>query len=341
MREYYFPSGVPVASFDVSGWITAAEVAFAGLLIIALIVLVVRCFRQASLWDLVGWVCLLVIPWIVVDWAAYNFLDVYERLGGYLALMFLLVLIATNVTVCRYFSSLAARCGFVLVEIALFCGLSYPAIREPTYSAVGSRCRNYLKQIGLAMHNYHDVHGAFPPAGHETDVFTWRIALLPYLDQQLLHEEFHFDEPWNSPHNASLQQYRPDVYHCPSHPAEKRLTSYAMLRGSGTVGGDGAAGMSIQDILDGTSNTLLVVEACGREIVWTEPKDVQANDEALGVNLPGDLPGRSRGAISSYHRGRAGVLLGDGSVRELNDKTDPNVIKALSTTNGGERTPQL
>jgi len=224
-------------------------------------------------------------------------------------------------------------------------------VLEPTYSTPQeawhrSECKNHLKQIGLAMHNYHDVHRSFPSAGvmiaEKTTIPSWRITLLPYIDdaERRLFSEYHADEPWNSPHNATLQEKRPDIYRCRSHPTDKRLTSYAMLRGPGTVGSDGSAGVSYKTIRDGTSNTLLVVEACGREILWTEPKDVDFSDDTLGINLPGDQPGRSRGLISSYHLGGAHVLFGDGSVRYISEKTDPTVLKALATFDGGEQVPE-
>lgn len=113
-----------------------------------------------------------------------------------------------------------------------------------------------------------------------------------------------------------------------------------MLRGPGTTGGDGTAGVPIKAMRDGTSNIAIVVETCGREIIWTEPKDIEAIGEALGVNLPGDQPGRSRAAIASYHRVGAHVLLADGAVRFVSEKIDPHVIRMLSTYDDGEPVPK-
>jgi hypothetical protein len=76
------------------------------------------------------------------------------------------------------------------------------------------------------------------------------------------------------------------------------------------------------------------LEACGRRIIWTEPRDVDVNDESIGVNLPGDQPGRSRGVISSSHFQGAHVLMGDGSVRYIQQKIDKRVLTALTTING-------
>ncbi len=84
-------------------------------------------------------------------------------------------------------------------------------------------------------------------------------------------------------------------------------------------------------ISDGTSNTVLVVEACGQEIVWTRPQDIQLSSQNVGVNLPGTQPNHSSGAWSSFHRGGSHTLLADGSVRFISEKTEPKILKALLT----------
>lgn len=168
------------------------------------------------------------------------------------------------------------------------------------------------------------------------------MAIAVYLDtvpRHVWYEWYHFDEPWDSPFNKGIQQKCPTSYHCPSHTSELQFTDYAMLRGPGTVGGDGLTAISIQDILDGTSNTILVVEACGRKIVWTEPKDIEVTDGSLGVNLPGDQPNRSCGIVSSYHSGGAHVVMADGSVRFVGEKINKTVLKALTTIHGDEAPP--
>lgn len=112
-----------------------------------------------------------------------------------------------------------------------------------------------------------------------------------------------------------------------------------MLRGPKTVGGDGATLLNSKDVADGNSNTIQLVEACGTEIIWTEPKDVEVTHESLGINLPGRQSGTSIGIISSYHRGGANVLFCDGSVRFMNETTDKSVLRKLVTVRGGGRLP--
>jgi hypothetical protein len=93
-------------------------------------------------------------------------------------------------------------CLFTLVLLLM------PATRSAREAARRSQCVNKLKQIGLAMENYRMVNGCLPPAAITDQtgkpLLSWRVALLPYLDSVELHQKFHLDEPWDSPHNLSL-----------------------------------------------------------------------------------------------------------------------------------------
>lgn len=95
------------------------------------------------------------------------------------------------------------------------------------------------------------------------------------------------------------------------------------------------------DFSDGASNTAIVAEACGQQIVWTEPRDIELTDENLGINLPGHKSGQSIGSWSSYHQNGAHTVLADGSVRFLSVNTDPRVLRAITTVNGGENSGEF
>lgn len=209
-----------------------------------------------------------------------------------------------------------------------------------------SQCRNQLKQIGLAFHNYADYHeNHFPDAAFQDEDSpprSWRVDLLPYVDQQYALKAYDPQQPWDSAKNLPLAQRDLHVYTCPSVPpqnardaAGRYFTSYATLIGPETVFPNGRA-LSFKQITDGTSNTALVVEACGQQIVWTEPRDIQVTAKNLAINLPGDRPGYSPAAWSSYHRRMAQTLCADGSVRNLSTETDPSVLKAIMTAHGGK-----
>lgn len=346
MQEYAHPSGVRIPDGDISGWIIGPHIVFAALLIGAFAVFVWRCFQKASLWDVPGWIALTVIAWHLMKWVAANFLNADAQFGLYAVLMFVLVFVAVNVAICRRVNNKRFTQSFVFVEFVGFVVLLVlPAIQQAKEAPRRTQCKNNLKQIGLALRNYHDAYLTFPYAGGVTpdagQVCSWRVAIAVYMEAIPWYTWYHLNETWDSAHNSQYQDKCPVAYHCPSHPTDNHFTAYAMLTGPGTVGGDGLTATKLGDITDGTSQTLMIVEACGREIIWTEPRDVEVTDESLGVNLPGDRPGHSRGILSSHHVGGAHGLLADGTVRFFAETMDKTVLKALTTINGGEEVPEF
>ncbi len=120
----------------------------------------------------------------------------------------------------------------------------------------------------------------------------------------------------------------PLVYGCPSHSTPgSTSTAYATITGSNTVLGDGKC-VSLREITDGTSNTVMVVEACELNIPWMKPQDI----DAATVQGVGDPNG-----ASSKHIGGTHVLLADGSVRFVSNNINPKNYQALITRNGGEQ----
>ena len=96
-------------------------------------------------------------------------------------------------------------------------------------NAARTQCVNNLKQIGLAMHNYHATHKTFPPAftvdKDGKPLLSWRVLILPYLEQDALYKEFHLDEPWDSPHNRTLIERMPPTYRCPMMSSKRGLAA--------------------------------------------------------------------------------------------------------------------
>jgi hypothetical protein len=220
-----------------------------------------------------------------------------------------------------------------------------PDVRTPREVARRVQCRNNLKQIGLGLHNYHDAFNNFPALVTEGSEppRSWRVDLLPYMDHRPLREQYVDAAAWDAPANAALATTQIQEFVCPSSPrkndaAGRYFTAYFGVRGPNTLFPDGR-GMDYRKVTDGTSNTLAIVEACGLPVVWTEPRDVDLSEQEVGVNLPGDQPGQSRGVISSYHHAGGHVGLADGSVRFVSDKIDPAVLRALLTATGGEPPP--
>jgi prepilin-type processing-associated H-X9-DG protein len=215
-------------------------------------------------------------------------------------------------------------------------------------------CAQKLYEIGHALHEFNDAHGAFPLAAI-TDKqgkpgLSWRVAILPYLGHGDIYRQFALDEPWDSAHNRNLLELMPAVFACPSVPVgDPSLTCYRAFIGNGSffeppydaalakvwwTDPDGTKhyqpapthGMSFAPFVDGPANTLMVVEA-KEAVPWTKPDDfffdpVRTDDALFGAG--------------SAHRGGFNALFVDGAVRFLSAKTDPQVFRALITRNGGE-----
>jgi prepilin-type processing-associated H-X9-DG protein len=211
--------------------------------------------------------------------------------------------------------------------------LLLPAVQAAREAARRSQCTNNLKQLALAMHNYHDAYQTFPPAYIADEdgkpMHSWRVLLLPYLEQQGLYERYEFDEPWDSPANLALAQTVLDVYRCPSDPESMvPETNYVMIVGPGTLY-EGEEPTSIADVTDGTSNTIMLVEVAGSGINWLEPRDLDIEQLSFQVNPP------SGKGIHSHHPGGANVAFCDGSVRFLSDGIDPRTLEYLITIADG------
>jgi prepilin-type processing-associated H-X9-DG protein len=200
-------------------------------------------------------------------------------------------------------------------------------------------CANNLKQIALAIRQYETVNGRFPPAyiadRNAKPMHSWRVLLLPYLGQQDLYDRYRFNEPWNSPNNQHITGLVLGLYQCPAQPAAKEpTTNYVMVVGPDTISG-GRDSRKIVEITDGLANTIMLVEVADSNIGWAEPKDLEFDRTNFTIN------GSKRTGISSYHVGGANVALCDGTVRLLKNSTNPQLVKAMLTINGGESAPSV
>ncbi|MEW4489854.1 DUF1559 domain-containing protein [Thalassoglobus sp. JC818] len=229
---------------------------------------------------------------------------------------------------------------FFLLSTILILFMLIPVSRAGE-AARRAQCKNNLKQIGLALHNYHDANAMFPPHQSGSPLHSWRVNLLPYLDQGPLYETYDFDEEWNEGANKTVAKTKLSFYQCPSVPKAAQgdvypRTDYFAVTGEETAWPDSRA-TRLSDFFDVSANTVMIVEACGiEEIPWCEPRDVELTDEALGINLPGPEPHSSPGIISSYHRSRANVLFADGATRFLSENIEPAVLKAMLTRSGND-----
>ncbi len=204
-----------------------------------------------------------------------------------------------------------------------------PAVQAAREAARRAQCVNNLKQIALGMHNYESANGAFPSAAI-TDkqgkaLLSWRVAILPFIEQGPLYKKFKLDEPWDSPHNKELLKFMPPTYLCPSAgTVEPFATTYQVFAGNGALF-ERDKGARIAAITDGTSNTIMAVEA-DQAVPWTKPDDLSFDAGAAQALL---------GAGSS-HPGGFNVAMADGSVRFVGSTVNRSLLRALITRSGGE-----
>lgn len=217
-------------------------------------------------------------------------------------------------------------CGGILVALLL------PAVQAAREAARRTQCANNLKQIGLAMHNYHDANGALPPAyladANGKPMHSWRVLILPYLEQAPLYSRYDQNQAWDSDANRQLLGQMPATYQCPSVGVGGQNTSYVVVQGKETLF-DGSTPCKFSSVTDGLSNTIMVVEAPQANILWTEPRDLDFDTMSMTLNSGANSP-------HSKHPGGVQVLLADGSVRFLRAGVSPEQLRAMLTKAGGE-----
>jgi prepilin-type processing-associated H-X9-DG protein len=197
-------------------------------------------------------------------------------------------------------------------------------------SAARIQSTNNLKQIALALHNYHNVYRRFPPQAvyspEGKPLLSWRVLILPFVEQDALSKEFHLDEPWDGPHNKKLLAKMPKVYALPREGAQPGTeTHYLGFVGKGAFF-EGRKGLEIASITDGTSNTLMIVEAADG-VPWSKPDDLPFDQDKL-------LP-----KMADFWGGGFNAAFCDGSVHFVSRNVKPETLKALITRNGGEVVP--
>lgn len=207
-----------------------------------------------------------------------------------------------------------------------------PMLEQARKSHEKMQASNNLKQIGLAFHNFFDTFHRFPPLPNrdgkqpEKPLLSWRVYLLPYLEQNALYDQFHLDEPWDSEHNLKLAQHMPECYVDPKHPVDDPTkTTYVVPSGENAFYTPGKT-IGFADITDGTSNTIMLLNVSPKEaVVWTKPDEWDY-----------DPQNPFRGLTDLDPEGEFMATLVDGSVQIFSSKKmKPETMRNLIERNDG------
>jgi prepilin-type processing-associated H-X9-DG protein len=230
----------------------------------------------------------------------------------------------------------SSRRGVRLIELVVVLGiigiliaLLLPADRSAGPAAYRAQCTNNLKQIGIALKNYEQVHKALPPpytvdAGGRP-LHSWRTLILPYLEQEALYRTIDLAKPWNDPANAGALGASVPVFRCPVAEGPANTTTYLAISSPNGCFFPGQS-RRLSEITDAHEATLMVIEA-GEEnaVPWMAPLDA---DESLVMSL--------RPNTDLHHAGGTNACFVDGGVRFLKAGTPPSVRRALISIAGND-----
>ncbi len=244
----------------------------------------------------------------------------------------------------------AAAIVLVLVLCGAVAMIRYgsPAMTSIQANRIRVQSLRNIERIASALNAYAADHGTYPPPvirrPDGTLLHSWRVLILPYLDQQELFNDYNMNQPWDSPGNYELASRIPSVFRASQNSVYGGESAYFLITGPGTVfppappGGatDTFRPLGPRTIADDPGQTLLVVEAASPTnsySSWLEPRDL---DVGLMQGLVGTSPGREIGGINI---GGAVVATVDGRSHFLGDQTSPATVMALISASGGEPLP--
>lgn len=228
--------------------------------------------------------------------------------------------------------SLATHQLTTVAVVGILVALLLPAVQAAREAARRNQSMNNLKQLMLSLFNYESVHKNFPAHASYSDdnkpLLSWRVHVLPYIEGgKALYDQFHLDEPWDSPHNKQLIPLMPAVFNSPNSSLDptQGKSNYVVPTGEGLAFDGSATGMKIRQFTDGLSNTIAMLEVDDSVApVWTQPQDIiyDSTDPTAGVMV---RPGNVFSAAFS-----------DGSVQAISLDIDLETLKGMFTRAGGE-----
>jgi hypothetical protein len=225
-----------------------------------------------------------------------------------------------------------------LIIVAVLAVLLMRGVQSVREAACQSACQGRFNQLCLALNNYHEVHGHFPPAyivGPDGKPWhSWRVLVLPYMDQSRVYDQYRFDEPWDGPNNRLLADkiYLKIFQCCGGLDYGTGLhTNIVAIVGDGTAF-PGAESTRLSDFRDGGRHTILLAEYRKADIHWMEPRDLNAGDMSFLVNDP------AAPSISSPHPAGPAVVFPDSiKAYRLRPPLSVDTLRALTKTRGDDR----
>lgn len=230
----------------------------------------------------------------------------------------------------RQWKSIVVSSAVWIAIITVVVALILPNVRVARAPARSMQCKNNLRQIALALHNYAASNGGnFPPAftvdANGKRLHSWRTLILAHIDRRDLYARVDFSKPWDDPSNAQVFNASVHVYACPSNESPQNMTTYQAIVSPESCF-PVAGSRNLSEISDGMGQTLMIVEVSHKQAVpWMCPQDT---DEQSFL-----APSSKE---SSPHAGGRNVSFTDGSIGFLSDSTSPAVLRALISAAGND-----
>jgi hypothetical protein len=237
--------------------------------------------------------------------------------------------------------------------LGILIGLFFPAVPSAREAAKRMLCGNRIRQIGLAIieTRSHDIDlSQSPPNNKPAEVggppLSWRIKILPWLEEGAIAREYQVSSSWDSAENWTLAQRIVPAYTCPSEPnlvstEGGRFTAYAMLENSNRDP-ENPNLLPTGRITSTDGDRILLIESCGANIIWTEPRDVDVDtlDWAVLPFRSGAIrePWRSGAVGASFHGSGTHAVFDDGSTRFLPASIDKEVLRQMLLGKDWDRT---
>jgi len=225
-------------------------------------------------------------------------------------------------------SNVALILVVVAIVLLILCGgggaLLFYSVSKVRTAASKVNEMNNLKQIGMGFHNYADRNRRLPPA--EGDL-SWRVHMLPYIEQDSLARSFDMNLSWDAGRNAGVANTVVPTYHSPLDEAADPKTHYRVFVGPNTVYDPAIAAFGLTRITDGAGNTILAVDTT-ESVSWPQPNEIPFTKN-------GSLP-----SLGHTGRDQGIILFCDGSVKPFNKSSmSQDTLKAMVTANGNETIP--